>query len=126
MDYKNEDEGFRFTYSAEEQEELQKIRQKYMPKETDKMRQLQKLDQSVTQKATILSILMGVIGSLFLGLGMSCCMVWGGVWFIPGIIIGLAGMLPIGFAYPVYTRVLKREREKIAPEILRLIDELMR
>ena len=29
-------------------------------------------------------------------------------------------------AYPVYSKVLKNEREKIAPEILKLTDELMR
>lgn len=29
-------------------------------------------------------------------------------------------------AYPIYLRTVKREREKIAPEILRLTDELMK
>jgi hypothetical protein len=31
----------------------------------------------------------------------------------------------VAVAYPVYTRILKKEREKIAPEILRLTEEIM-
>ena len=46
--------------------------------------------------------------------------------FIPGIVIGLVGLVVVGVAYPLYNRVLKKERERIAPEILRLTDELMK
>ena len=42
------------------------------------------------------------------------------------IVIGIIGMIPVGFAYPTYQRVLKKERQRIAPEILRLSDELMK
>ena len=53
-------------------------------------------------------------------------MVWGDILFIPGIIIGLVGIVGVSLAYPAYTFVLKKEREKIAPEILLLTDELMK
>lgn len=126
MDNHNKDGGFSYTYSAKEQEELKKIRQKYIPKEIDKMEKLRMLDKSVTQKGTIISLIAGIIGALIMGLGMSCCMVWGGDWFIPGTIIGIVGMIQAGLAYPIYTHVVKKEREKIAPEIMRLTDELMK
>ncbi|MBP3602635.1 MAG: hypothetical protein J6J79_00640 [Lachnospiraceae bacterium] len=122
----NEKESFNFTYSAKEQDEVKKIRQKYLPIEEDKMQQLRRLDQSVTQKGTIMSIIIGVIGSLVLGIGMCCVMVWAGVWFIPGILTGLIGMGIVAVAYPVYHSVTRKEREKIAPEIIRLTDELMK
>lgn len=122
----NETESFNFTYSAKEQDEVKKIRQKYLPVEEDKMQQLRRLDQSVTQKGTIMSIIIGVIGSLVLGIGMCCVMVWAGVWFIPGILTGLIGMGIVAVAYPVYHSVTRKEREKIAPEIIRLTDELMK
>ena len=48
------------------------------------------------------------------------------MWFIPCIIIGLVGIVIFAMAYPVYQKVLKKEREKIAPEIIRLTDELMK
>lgn len=119
-------EKFNYTYSANQQSEVKRIRDKYVPKEADKMEQLRRLDQSVTQKAMMNSLIVGVIGALILGIGMSCAMVWQGALFIPGIIIGLIGICGISVAYPVYNRTLTKEREKVAPEIMRLTDELMK
>ncbi|MGN0477967.1 MAG: hypothetical protein ACI4GO_00890 [Hominenteromicrobium sp.] len=118
-------EKFSYTYSAKEQEEVNRIRKKYVAEE-DKMEQLRRLDAGVTEKATVISILVGIVGALILGVGMCCATVWQGMWFIPGIGIGLVGMAVLALAYPVYQRVLKKEREKIAPEIIRLTDELMK
>lgn len=126
MEHQNEHGTFRYTYSAEEQEELKRIRTKYLPKEENKMEQLRRLDQSVSQKGTMAAIIVGVIGTLLLGLGMSCAMVWMGAWFIPGILMGVVGIAIIAAAYPLYNHVIKKERKKIAPEIFRLTDELMK
>ena len=118
-------ETFSYTYSAKEQEELKKIREKYVPKETDKMEQLRRLDESVTQKGTVISLVVGIIGALILGTGMSMCMVWTEL-FVLGIIVGIVGIVMVSAAYPLYSYVTKKEREKIAPEIIRLTDELMK
>lgn len=117
---------FQYTYSAKEQDEVKKIRSKYVPKEADKMETLRRLDAEATQRATTAAIVIGVIGALVMGLGMSCCMVWSEKWFAPGIVIGVLGIALVSLAYPVYARMLKRERERVAPEILRLTDELMK
>ena len=90
------------------------------------MDQVRQLDAGVTKKATAVSIIVGEIGALIMGAGMCCVMVWQGMWFIPGIVIGLIGMAVVAAAYPVFQRVIKREREKIAPEIIRLTDELLK
>lgn len=121
----NKSESFSFTYSAKEQEEIKKIRQKYLPKE-DKMEQLRSLDKNVTKKGTIYSIALGVAGILLLGIGMSCTMVFEAKWFVFGIIAGLTGIVIMTIAYPVYNHVTKKERKKIVPEILKLTDELMK
>ena len=126
MENKNENEVFSYTYSAKEQEEVKQIRKKYMPKEADKMEQLRRLDRSVTRKGTAVSIVMGIIGALTLGIGMCCAMVWMGQWFVPGIVIGLVGIILVSLVYPLYTHITQKEREKVAPEILRLTDELMK
>lgn len=126
MENGNEKEGFSYTYSAKEQMEIKNIRQKYMPKEMDKMEQLRKLDQSATQKGMAVSLAVGIIGALLLGIGMCCTMVWAGIWFIPGIIVGIVGIILASLACPLYNHVTKKEREKIAPEIIRLTDELMK
>ena len=119
-------EKFSFTYSAKEQEEIKNIRKKYMVPEEDKMEQLRRLDASVEQKGTTVALIVGILGTLALGIGMCCCMVWQGVWFIPGIIIGIIGIAVLAAAYPLYNYVTQKEREKIAPEIIRLTDELMK
>ena len=122
----NNQNSFQYTYSAREQAEIKRIRSKYTPKEENKMEQLQRLDASATQKATMYAIIVGVIGALILGTGMSCCMVWTDTLLIPGIAIGIIGMAVLAMAYPLYNRTLKKERQRIAPEILRLTDELMK
>ncbi len=133
-DLKGRVETFNYTYSATQQEEIEKIRKKYLPPEEDKMEQLRRMDQRVTDKATMVSIIVGVIGALILGLGMSLAMtdlgvslgMSGSLSLIIGIVIGLIGMAVLGCAYPLYNRTLIKEREKIAPEVIRLTDELMK
>lgn len=121
---KNEN-TFEYTYSAPQQDEVKKIREKYLPKEQSKMDRLRDLDHKAAQKGMALSLAIGIVGALILGVGMCCTMVWSGIWFVPGIFIGIIGMIGVSLAYPVYSRTTQKERERIAPEILRLTEELM-
>jgi len=61
-----------------------------------------------------------------MGIGMCCCMLWAENWFFVGIIVGFVGIIGVVLAYPVYSRITKKEREKIAPEILRLTGQLLK
>ena len=124
-------EGFNFTYSAAQQQEVENIRKKYLPKEEDKMEQLRKLHAIPTQKAQAASLAVGIIGALIMGTGMSLVMTdigaaLGSLAMVIGILVGIVGMVLVALAYPLYNRVLKKQREKIAPEILRLSDELLK
>jgi uncharacterized membrane protein YuzA (DUF378 family) len=127
-------ENFNFIYSAQQQKEVEAIRKKYLTTEEDKMQRLRKLHAIPTQKAQTASLVVGVIGALIMGTGMSFIMtdlgqIFGGysdLSMIIGIVVGLVGMVPVALAYPIYDRVLKKQREKIAPEILRLTDELLK
>ena len=128
-----EKETFNYTYSAKEQMEIQNIRKKYVAPEEDKMERLRRLDAGVAKKATTAALIPGIIGTLLLGFGMSLVMtelgeILGCYRFFAiliGVIIGIAGMILVCCAYPIYTHTLTKEREKIAPEIIRLTDELM-
>ena len=124
MDNNQNKDTFTYTYSAKEKKEIEKIRSKYVPDENDKMEQLRRLDAGVTKKGTIWSLIIGIIGSLILGVGMSCAMLWN--MYIVGSGIGILGIALVALAYPIYTAITKKERAKIAPEIIRLTDELMK
>ena len=127
-------ESFNYTYSAKEQEEIKAIRKKYAVQEQteDKMAQLRRLDAGVYSKATTASLVVGIIGALIMGMGMSLIMTEIGAFLgtalamVVGIGLGVIGIILVCLAYPLYNRTLKKEQEKIAPEIIRLTDELMK
>lgn len=135
MPNSNENNGFQYTYSAEEQAELRKIRDKYVSDEKeDKMDRLRRLDAGVTQKAQTVALILGVLGALILGVGMSAIMtdigtavgISADTAMLIGIATGVVGCVLVSIAYPVYNAIVKRERKKIAPEIIRLTDELIK
>jgi len=126
-----ENNAFEYTYSAQRQKEVEAIRKKYLPKEEDRMEDLRRLHGIPTQRAKVRSLFWGILGALILGTGMSLTMTelgsaLGEFAMVLGIVVGLVGLVLVALAYPVYNRTLKKEREKIAPEILRLTDELLK
>ena len=124
-------QSFEYTYSAAQQQEIEAIREKYLPKEEDKMEQLRRLHAIPTQKAQSASIAIGILGTLILGTGMSLTLTelgsaLGPFAMVIGILVGILGLILIALAYPLYNAVLRKERQRIAPEILRLSEELLR
>ena len=137
MDHNNQGKsGFTYTYSAYEQAELKRIREKYTaPTEAeDKMARLRRLDASVTNTAQAVALVFGVMGALILGFGMSLVLtdlaehlgISGVAAMVLGIIAGVIGGVLAIFAYPIYNAVVKAKRKKLAPEIIRLTNELMK
>ena len=125
-----DNQSFEYTYSAERRQELEAIRKKYLPKEEDKMEKLRHLHSIPTRKAKAASIAVGVIGTLVLGTGMSLCMTelgaaLGQLAMVTGILVVIAGMALVALACPFFYHILKKERARIAPEILQLTEELM-
>jgi hypothetical protein len=136
MENNNKENGFSYNYSAKEQAEIKNIREKYRQKteEEDKMARLRRLDASVTQTSEAVSLVFGIVGTLILGFGMSLVMsdlaakmnLDAIAAMVIGITSGIIGGILAGFAYPVYNYIVREKRKKIAPEIIRLTDELMK
>ena len=137
MDNNNQEKnGFTYTYSAKEQAELMLIRDKYTaPAEAeDMMARLRRLDASVTNTAQAVALVFGIIGTLILGVGMSLCMTdlgeilgsYRDMAMVIGITVGVIGGILASLAYPIYNAIVKAKRKKLAPEIIRLTDELMK
>lgn len=124
----NNKEVFQYSYSAEKREEIENIRKRYQQEESEeeaKMKELRELDRKVQCAGTIPSILLGVIGTLILGTGMSCVLVWGSQLLFPGIVFGIIGMAGIALAYPLSRLLHEKRKKELTPEILKLSEELM-
>ncbi len=126
--------SFHYTYSSAQQKEVEAIRKKYVSDTAEisesKLEKLRKLDAGVTNKASTISLCVGITCLLIMGLGMSLIMSEFGdglgtalEWTL-GLLCGGIGMAGIIAAYPLYQWVLKRERKKAAPQILKLTEEL--
>ena len=109
------------TYSAEEQKEMASIQAKYQPgekKQPTNLDKLRKLDARVESVAMVSALSEGIISTLILGVGMTCVLVWNQP--VIGVIVGIIGLAGALCAWPLYQKVLAKQRAKAAPEILRL------
>ena len=111
---------------------VQKIRTQYTEKQHTELDALKALDAKVKRPANVFAYTYGSVSAVVMGAGMSLVMTEIGAAIglasamVPGIVIGVVGMVLVALAYPLYNRVLKKQREKIAPEILRLSDDLLK
>ena len=115
---------FEYNYSAERAREVEAIRRKYEEPQEDKFEQLKALDRQAEKRGQILSIAIGIIGTLILGTGMSMVMVGQVTYFIPGIVIGVVGVMALGASYPIYKVVTKKDRDKVAGQVLALVKQI--
>lgn len=129
MEKKMMSESFEYTYSAKQQEEIEAIRKKYLPKENlsvkeSKLEDLRKLDKKAEKPGRIVSLVLGILGTLLLGIGMCCTMVWKEQFFVLGIVIGIVGLLMISTAYPIYKKITAHQRVKMVEQVLALANEI--
>ena len=117
-------ENFHYSYSAEKQNEIEAIRKKYLPREEqeDKLEQLRRLDAGVTTPGTIAAMALGIVSALVFGVGMCCFLVWNR--FALGALLCVVGVVGMLAAPWLYRRLVEKRKQQIAPEILRLSDEL--
>ena len=125
-----EKKEFHYTYSAPteaQRREITDIRRQYEPsvkKPESDLARLRRLDAYVTGSATAVGLILGILGTLVFGLGLAMVLEWELLFF--GVAVALLGAVPMLAAYPVFRLVLKRNRQKYGPEILRLSEELLR
>ena len=134
----NTNETFTYTYSPEEQKEIKRIRDKYIPREETKLEKIKRLDASVFKKGVKWVLIIGTISALVMGIGMSMVMSEFVMWvgeilkltdiqtMILGICVGVVGIIGVLLTYPVYKLVTKRQRKKVAAEIMQLSEELIK
>lgn len=115
---------FHYTYSAPQNQEVQAIRQKYMPKTESKLDELKRLDHTVQTSGMAESLSVGILGCLIFGLGLCFAIKAIGNSMVLGVILGIVGAAIMIPAYPVYRRVSGNVKEKLTPRILQLANEI--
>lgn len=121
-------DNFNYTYSAPteaQRSEIESIRRQYVKGEDfePKEERLHRLHSRVVNTATAVGLIFGVIGLLIFGTGLTCVLEWD---IIPlGIGVSVLGAVLIALAYPLYKKVLTKQKAKYGAEIVRLSDELL-
>ena len=103
------------------------IAKDYAPKDNSKIVALKKLDNKAKLPATIFTYTFGIISSLVVGTGMSLAMKVignGVVSMVAGIVIGIIGFFLCGINYPIYKRMLEKNKAKYAYDIVELAREI--
>ena len=110
----------------------EKIRTQYMEKQSTELDSLRELDAKVKTPANVFAYTFGSISAIVMGGGMSLIMTdiaekigITGDPMVPGIIIGIIGMVLALINYPIYKSILNARKKKYAPEILALSEKIM-
>ena len=117
-------ENFNYSYSAEQQSEIETIRKKYIPEteQEDKMKKLRALDASVGTSALIISMALGILSALIFGAGMCCFLLWSR--YVLGSLVCLIGIVGMLLAPWVHRKIYEHRKQMLAPQILQLTEEL--
>lgn len=111
---------------------VQKIRSQYTENEHTQLNTLKELDKKVKKPANVFAYVFGTLSAIIMGSGMSLVMTDIGkilgldATMIPGIVIGVIGMVLAIINYPLYKKLLSSRRKKYADKIIALSDELIR
>lgn len=126
--------SFEYKYSSSEREEAERIREKYAASERGRLgehglfEEMCKLDREVRRKSVAPAIVLGIVGTLCLGLGMSLVMTdlggGGATACAIGIGLGVLGIALCALAYPLHRVLCSRLEKRMGPRILELCDRL--
>ena len=100
---------FEYVYkspSPEERDEIKAIQEEYLQdgkKEKSKLDRLRELDSKVKNIPVCVAMVLGVVGLLIFGLGLTMVLEWNLLIF--GIIVMLLGCVPMIFAYFTYNKL---------------------
>lgn len=110
-----------------EQNKIEKIKNKYLTVEPTNADKLRKLDRKVRRPANLFAYIFGVFASLILGTGMCLSMkvIGANLNIALGIAIGVFGIVLCVANYYIYKAILKSRKNKYQQQILNLCDEAL-
>ncbi len=111
---------------------VEKIRSQYTETQHTDLDALKALDKKVKKLANVFGYVYGSIGTVIMGAGMSLVMTDIGTilgmteTLVPGIAVGLVGMVMALTTYPIYKKILNSRKKKYAHQIMELSDRIMK
>ena len=111
---------------------VEKIRSQYTEQQHTELDALKALDAKVKKPANVFGYTYGSIGAIVMGAGMSLVMTDIGTMLgmtetlLPGIAVGIAGLVMSCTTYPIYQKILKSRKKKYAGMILELSERIMK
>lgn len=109
---------------------VQQIRAQYTEKEHTQLDALKELDKKVKRPANVFAYVFGSISAIIMGSGMSLVMTDIGQMIgmentlVPGIVIGVVGMMLAIINYPIYKKMLASRKNKYAAQIVELSEKI--
>ena len=110
-------------YKAQIAFEVNQIRNKYLPQDQNKLEQLKKLDKQATVPGKKAVIIMILISLALIGTGIPLIALLNLI--LPGTICCVLSLSCAFLIKPVYGFVTEKERTRLAPQIMRLSDEIL-
>lgn len=111
---------------------VEKIRSQYTEQEHTELDALKALDAKVKKPANVFGYTYGSLGAIVMGAGMSLVMTDIGAMLgmnetlIPGIAIGVVGLIMVLTTYPICKKILNSRKKKYAPRIMELSERVMK
>jgi len=109
---------------------VEKIRAQYTQQERTALDELKALDAKVKKPANVFGYVYGSLGAVIMGAGMSLvmtdigAMLGMGDTLIPGIAVGVVGLIMACTTYPIHKKILTSRKKKYARQIMELSDRV--
>jgi hypothetical protein len=109
---------------------VEKIRSQYTEQQHTELDALKALDAKVKKPANVFGYLYGSIGAMVMGAGMSLVLTDIGSMLgmtktlIPGIAVGIVGLVMSCTTYPIYKKILNSRKKKYSGKIMELSERV--
>lgn len=120
---KEKNETFSYTYSSINRQEVEKIRNKYIETKESDFENLKRIDSKITNIATYVSILIGMISSVLSAFGLILCINFS--IYSLGLSFSFLGFIFMGLNPLINQIFLTSLRKKHSKEIIELSDKIL-
>ena len=120
---KEKNETFSYTYSSINRQEVEKIRNKYIETKESDFENLKRIDSKITNIATYVSILIGMISSVLFAFGLILCINFS--IYSLGLSFSFLGFIFMGLNPLINQIFLNSLRKKHSKEIIELSDKIL-